>query len=509
MASAPTDLLEIILRACAAAKPQPWYPSDYAKATGLPRDILDASLDQLRLGGLVRLTDWMQGKGQGYVLTPAGELVLERPRLVERLRAGDVPRAEAPSSSAAPTPGARSWNGEKPPGWERAKAIREALLTQTRPTITLALLAANILVFLAGVPVAQKRGVLEGYLSGGLFTQQPQGVRDALAEIWNDFGALNRLYLLEGQWWRLWTTCFLHMGLLHLAMNMYFLYVVGPLLERMLGSGRYLLLYLIAGLTGSCAAMIFDPATTPIGASGALCGLLGAMAAWVYLNRPYLPPEISGTWMRSILTNVILIVFISLIPGVSGWGHLGGGVGGLLAAVPLTYSRFGEGPRRWLGFVGVLVIPAVAILWLLSSLGPDLQAAQQRLRPAIQWTKQIGWKCYLGQVEPLCRQVENGKAGDETKVQRALRATAATAKEMQAVAEQLPSADAQPDPRFRAVLEESHTYLKAWIALFEQFHKVFADPQGRTPEGVNSIFDLKGRVERTEQLLQDSVLSPD
>ena len=58
------DLLEIILRDCAEAAPQPWYPAAYVQATGVPRDALDSSLDQLRLGGLVRLTDWVKDQGR-------------------------------------------------------------------------------------------------------------------------------------------------------------------------------------------------------------------------------------------------------------------------------------------------------------------------------------------------------------------------------------------------------------------------------------------------------------
>ena len=68
-----------------------------------------------------------------------------------------------------------------------------------------------------------------------------------------------------GDWWRLLSTTFLHMGVLHILLNMYFLYSVGPLLERMFGPWRFLGLYAAAGLTGSCAAMVFAPNTTPQG----------------------------------------------------------------------------------------------------------------------------------------------------------------------------------------------------------------------------------------------------
>ncbi len=80
MSNIPPNPLESILRLCAAKAPDPWYPSGYAKETGTPRDSLDPYLDQLRMAGLVRLTDWVSGHGQGYALTPAGEDVLKNPR---------------------------------------------------------------------------------------------------------------------------------------------------------------------------------------------------------------------------------------------------------------------------------------------------------------------------------------------------------------------------------------------------------------------------------------------
>ncbi|HZT80377.1 MAG TPA: hypothetical protein VFA26_09150, partial [Gemmataceae bacterium] len=78
------DSPETILRQCAAAAPEPWYPRDYAAAAGIDRDRLDPSLDALRLAGLIRLTDWVRGKGQGYALTPDGARLLNDPRGLAR-----------------------------------------------------------------------------------------------------------------------------------------------------------------------------------------------------------------------------------------------------------------------------------------------------------------------------------------------------------------------------------------------------------------------------------------
>ena len=90
MADSSVHTLESFLRHCAGADPAPWYPSQYARATGADRDSLDEPLGRLRLAGLIRLTDWEQGKGQGYALTEAGRALLANPRALARLREMEV-----------------------------------------------------------------------------------------------------------------------------------------------------------------------------------------------------------------------------------------------------------------------------------------------------------------------------------------------------------------------------------------------------------------------------------
>src|SRR5207245_5782671 len=84
------DSLETILRQCAEAAPSPWYPSEFARTKGIQRDDLDPYLDRLRMSGLIHLTDWVQGQGQGYALTPDGQRILGNPRELARLRAGKL-----------------------------------------------------------------------------------------------------------------------------------------------------------------------------------------------------------------------------------------------------------------------------------------------------------------------------------------------------------------------------------------------------------------------------------
>jgi membrane associated rhomboid family serine protease len=505
MASPVTDLLEIILRECAGARPGPWYPSDFARATGVPRDALDAGLDQLRLGGLVRLTDWVQGKGQGYALTVAGEKVLEKPRLVDRLRAGVVPRAETPRLRE---------QEQRAPGWERARAVHDALISPSRPTATLGLIAANVLVFVVGLALAQQRGVLREYVDsplglGGGEVNPARALQVLQAErIRHSLGAMSREDVKGGAWWQLLTTCFVHIGLIHLLMNMYALWILGPLLEKMLGSGRYLLLYLASGIVGSCAALLFSPAPGAAGASGAICGLLGGMAAWVYLNRSYLG-ELSARMMRGIVINVILIVVISMIPGVSGASHFGGGVAGLLAAVPLTYSRFAESAApRWLGLLGALLVPVVALGWLAYKLEPktELEKAQARCGPPLIQVESVGNQVYKEYIDPLCTDAERGRTAGADQVQAALAGTEDALKRVREVADAVPSADSYQDGRLQAALGFAHDYVNGWVRLLEEFRTALAHRRGFNRDQAETLRQLKATVDRAHTQLGHSVL---
>ncbi len=123
---------------------------------------------------------------------------------------------------------------------------------------------------------------------------------------------------LGDQWVRLVTAMFLHSGLLHLALNMYALYLLGPPLERALGHGRFLTLYLVAGLGGSVASYTFSPLLTiSVGASGAIFGL---MAAWIVVHR-----RLNADATPIIVLLGINVVLGFLVGGIDWRAHLGGG----------------------------------------------------------------------------------------------------------------------------------------------------------------------------------------
>src|SRR6516225_6026075 len=148
-----TDPLESILRLCAGTAPKPWYPKLYCQESGVARDSLDVPLERLRLGGMIQLTEWVEGAGQGYALTPAGRRALESPRDLDRLR-GDKPLI--PNGAARPA--ARTREGE-PTTYERGETIREALLTPPNPFASRFILALNVIVFVFGFYLANQRGL--------------------------------------------------------------------------------------------------------------------------------------------------------------------------------------------------------------------------------------------------------------------------------------------------------------------------------------------------------------
>jgi rhomboid protease GluP len=134
---------------------------------------------------------------------------------------------------------------------------------------------------------------------------------------------------LQGQYYRLITAMFLHGGWLHIAFNAYALYVLGPQAERIYGTGRFLGLYFIAGLTGSVASYALSP-NPSVGASGAIFGLIGGLAVFYYVSRGLLG-DISRQQLGSLITVIMINLFIGFsTPRIDNTAHIGGLIGGAL-----------------------------------------------------------------------------------------------------------------------------------------------------------------------------------
>jgi membrane associated rhomboid family serine protease len=171
-------------------------------------------------------------------------------------------------------------------------------------------------------------------------------------------GALFGPLVAQGDWWRLVTSMFLHVSLLHIAFNMLALWWVGSAVENAIGHGRFLLVYFVSGLAGSAGALVWSPLAVTVGASGAIFGILGAA---LILERQGMP-VLGGSALTWIVINLVLSFTLS---NISIGGHIGGLIGGILCMLAL--SRFGQGHGAYgrVGATGVLGVVAVGVLSVL------------------------------------------------------------------------------------------------------------------------------------------------
>ncbi len=202
-----------------------------------------------------------------------------------------------------------------------------------RPLVTPVLVALNVAVFAWTVAT-----------SGSL-------ARNAAAPLFREW-ALVPVAVADGEWWRLLTGGFLHFGPIHLLFNMMALWVIGRDVEPALGRGRFLAVYLVSLLGASAAVMLLTaPNANVAGASGAVFGLMGALA--VLLRRLRIPlGQVGG-----LIAINLAITF--LLPGISVAGHLGGLVTGVIATAALVYA---PAQRRVPVQVGTLAVIAILLL---------------------------------------------------------------------------------------------------------------------------------------------------
>lgn len=171
------------------------------------------------------------------------------------------------------------------------------------------------------------------------------------------FGAKFNPAIIDGEWWRFFTPMFLHIGFLHLAMNTAALYALGTSVEKLFGRTRFLLLYLFSGFMGSLASFLFSGSISA-GASGAIFGCFGALL--------FLGASMPKLFFRTIGMNIIVVIVINLafgltVPGIDNYGHIGGLVGGFLAAAILRFPKRQKPALQ----LAVLVLTAALTAFLL------------------------------------------------------------------------------------------------------------------------------------------------
>lgn len=185
-------------------------------------------------------------------------------------------------------------------------------------------------------------------------------------------GAKVNPFIMKGQLWRLITPAVLHASLIHIGFNMYALYSLGPSLERIFGDWAFIALYLLGAIWGNTLSFFLSP-NPSLGASTAIFGLIAAQGVYIYKNRLML-----GQAARPLLMNILMVVLVNLIlglsPGIDNWAHIGGLLGGLFFAwftapsFGITENLFGQrvivrgNSQPKLVFAAGVAIPLAAVL---------------------------------------------------------------------------------------------------------------------------------------------------
>ncbi len=179
-----------------------------------------------------------------------------------------------------------------------------------------------------------------------------------------NFGAMFTPLIHEGQWWRLVTAGFLHGGLLHILMNSWVLFDLGAQVEELYGAARMLTIYFVSSVFGFYVSSLIKPGPS-IGASAALCGLIGAMIALGVRDRSGFGAAIRAVYVRWL----IYILLFSFLPGVDMAAHIGGFAGGFgmayLAGDPRYASSLTEKLWRVSCFFCILLTVASFLMMYL------------------------------------------------------------------------------------------------------------------------------------------------
>ena len=191
---------------------------------------------------------------------------------------------------------------------EKRNKIAEKIFSYKQPIVTYIIIAICIILFI----------LME--LSGGSTNSQ----------VLLKYGANLDVLVKNGEYYRLFTCIFLHIGIMHLLCNLYSLYVIGREVENLFGKVKYIIIFILSGIFGSIMSLAFTHNTISAGASGAIFGLLGALLYFGMHYRTYLGEAIKRSIIPIIVVNLIIGFFAE---GIDLAAHIGGLVGGVLVAM--------------------------------------------------------------------------------------------------------------------------------------------------------------------------------
>ena len=217
---------------------------------------------------------------------------------------------------------------------EDDKALAKVFRNNEKPIVTMMLIFINVIVYL--LSLVDYNGILNNF-------------------------ANYYLYVQNGEYYRLITSMFVHANILHLVSNMYALYVVGPIIEKYYGKGKFLLIYLGSGIIGSLFSVVLTNYAS-VGASGAIFGLFGALLYFGYKYRATLDGFLRSSIIPTLLVNLLLGF---MIPGIDVSAHLGGLIGGLLFSYQTGVVNKEKTKDKINGLIIILILIAFLIFMLI------------------------------------------------------------------------------------------------------------------------------------------------
>jgi len=195
----------------------------------------------------------------------------------------------------------------------------EKVILKDKPLITIGIIAINVIMYLVTAYLSFV------YAKGSLFNSD--------TNVLILLGAKVNELIAKGQYYRFISCMFLHGGIVHLGVNMYSLYAIGPMVERVYGRVKYLAIYFISGICASIFSYIFSTSVS-IGASGAIFGLLGAVLVFAIRSKG----KTGTAFIRSILSVIFINIFIgATLPNIDNFAHVGGLLGGMLIAFLVSF----------------------------------------------------------------------------------------------------------------------------------------------------------------------------
>ncbi len=241
------------------------------------------------------------------------------------------PAAQSVQTAPGAPPMPRPWSERSP---LQRRMVRVRFLTSDNAIVTKALIAVNVAVYLIGA-----------LLSMNLL--QPAQDSNLIYQFGIQQGQL--IFSDPTQAYRLLTAMFLHFNWLHIGVNMWSLWAVGVITERIFGSGKYALIYFASGIIGGLASAIITPLVPSLGASGAIFGIFGAFGAFILMRRRQLGPAANfyiGQWVFFLVIN---LVFSFSFPGIDAWDHVAGlAAGFILGAIFVATANRNRGTRRYI-----------------------------------------------------------------------------------------------------------------------------------------------------------------